>query len=101
MKNELGARIVTGYCQDWSQSIEERVSVLNAALLAAGIGVRYIQEYDKAGNIVKSGFVGPFQEGKRAQKFREELEGGWWHGDFNEEAAWVEDLIKRYKERKD
>ena len=93
--SDLSKRVLLKFCQSWGQPIEEKIAVLNEAVLEAGITAKFVQYTEN--NELVAGWDGPEKECVKAIKFRKELELNWCKGNFQAEEAFIDDLINKYK----
>ena len=93
--SNLSDKVILSYFQSWGQSVEERLGILNEAVEAAGISA--ICTGKEINGELVARWIGKDQsELKRAVRFREELEGCFPLGKFEEESAAIERLINNY-----
>ena len=90
--NDIGSKVMLGYMQDWGQSVDKRIAVLNDAVKAAGIGAVFTQDSDGR----NPRWIGSPESRERATEFRNRLDNCWC-GEFNEECRNVEALIEEFK----
>jgi len=95
----LSDRVLLFYCQSWGQTVEEKISVLNEAVCAAGIESKFSQ-YEKDGKLV-AGWEGEEIDNFRAIAFRKELDCEWHRGSFEAESSFIDGLIFKYKNNKE
>ena len=91
---KMARKILLHYLQSWGQSVEERRQILNEAVKFVGIKAEFIQDGDRVGwEHKKDG------EGKRASKFRLEIESCWPKGQFEWEHTAICNVLSKYKNR--
>lgn len=91
---DIASKCLLLYLQSWGQSVEERISALNAAVAAAGIE----SEFRQGLGVVPGWYGGCERSAILAAEFRTKLNDVWC-GEFNQEVTNIVSLIEQYRRR--